>query len=164
VRPLWIVRLILYPALAGLALLLLTGGGEDGPTYLEGRTSQDRLFTMEFEDGRPTHFGTYIRHSCEVGEGWQVRWWSFDGKTARFRFADGRLVVREKLTRDYGDGWVGERSYSLEARVEDGRVTGTLRVVEDLGTYVCESGDVTFSARAASSSRALAVGLPAGAE
>ena len=111
-RPLWIVRLIVYPALSGLAALLLT----------------------------------YIVHSCDGSEGWQVRWWSFDGKTARFRYDGDKLVVREKVTRRYDDGTVGERNYSLEARLANGRVTGTMRVVEDLGSYVCESGDVSFSA------------------
>ncbi len=62
------------------------------------------------------------------------------------RFDGDELSVREKLTRRYDSGAVGERNYSLEARVADGRVTGTMRVIEDLGSYVCESGDVTFSA------------------
>jgi hypothetical protein len=147
VRPLWIVRLILYPALAGLAALLLMGGGDDdGPTYLEGWTSQDRRFTMELDDGRPVHLGTMLVQSCNGGEPWPARWWSFDGRTAHFQFDDGRLVVREKLRREYDDGQVGERHYSLEARIADGRVTGTMRLIEHLGSYVCESGVVTFAA------------------
>ena len=75
----------------------------------------------------------------------QVRWWSFDGDRP-LRYDGDKLVVREKVTRRYDDGTVGERNYSLEARLADGRVTGTMRVVEDLGSYVCESGDVSFSA------------------
>jgi hypothetical protein len=145
-RVVWAFRLLAYGGAAIAAALLLTGGGDEGTTFLDGRTSQDEPFTMELEDGRPTHLGVALLHSC----GWRVRWWSFDGKTTRFRFDDGRLVVRERITRDYGNGEVGERNYSLEARIADGRVTGTMRVVENVtagrGTYVCESGDVSFSA------------------
>lgn len=148
---LWKLRLILYGGAAVIASLVLIGGGDEGPVFLEGRTSQDRLFRMELEDGRPTNVGTSVDLSCDDGAPWFARWWSFDGKTARFRFDDGRLVVREKRTRDYDGNWVGERHSTLEARIADGRVTGTMRVVEDFAagaqTYGCESPEVTFSAR-----------------
>jgi hypothetical protein len=105
---------------------------------------------MELEEGRPVNLGTTLLQSCAGGEPWAARWWSFDGKTARFRFDDGRLIVREKLRREYDNGDVGERNYTLEATVADGRVTGTMRLIENLDAsgafYVCESGEVSFSA------------------
>jgi hypothetical protein len=81
---------------------------------------QGRLFTVEMKDGRPAHVGTWFEGTCQDGEPWVLRWWSFDGKTTRFRFDDGVLRIREKRTRDYGDGWVGERDHTLEARIDAG--------------------------------------------
>jgi hypothetical protein len=74
------------------------------------------------------------------------------GRTARFRFVDGVLRVRGTLRRDYRNGWIGDRTYTLEARLDDDGASGTLRYVEvirygDRARYDCDSGAVTFSAR-----------------
>ncbi len=149
---LWKLRAIVYGGVAIVAALLFIGlGGEEAPPFLEGHTAQGRLFTVEMKDGRPAHVGTWFEGTCDDGEPWMLRWWSFDGKTSRFHFDDGVLRIREERTRDYGDGWVGDRDHTLEARIEDGRVTGTMRAVElqrhtSGNTYVCESADVSFSA------------------
>jgi len=152
-RVVWAFRTLVYGGAAIAAAVLLTGSGDERrPTFLEGSTAQGRPFSLQLEDGRPTHLGTTIEQTCNNGLAWPACWWSFDGKTTRFRFADGRLTVREKLSRDYGEGEVGERNYTLEARIADGRVAGTMRLIENVtwsgGRYVCESGDVTFFAGA----------------
>jgi hypothetical protein len=151
-RVLWAFRMLFYGGAALAALLLLTAGGNDErPAFAEGRTSQGQVFTMQLDDGRPASLGTHFSATCNPTLDWHARWWSFDGKTARFDFDDGVLCVREKLTRDYRDGWIGDRDYRLEARVDDEGVSGTMRYVETLrygnrAGYVCESGDVSFSA------------------
>ena len=149
-RVIWGFRALLYGAAALGAALLLSGGG-DGARLPRRPDRQGNSFRMELEDGRPTNLGTYFGAKCERGADWRARWWSFDGKTARFRFDDGELRVSEKLTRDYRNGWIGDRTFTLEARVDDERVSGTMRYVEtqrytDGTSYVCESGDVSFSA------------------
>jgi hypothetical protein len=150
---LWKLRAIVYGCLAiVIALVLIGGGGEEEelPVFLDGATSQGRAVTMELEDGRPTSLGMSLDGACRDGSKWFVRWWSFDGRTARFRFDDGRLVVREQVTREYDNGYAGERNYTLEARIADGRVTGTVRGIENVTgpgeRYVCESPEVTFAA------------------
>ena len=148
-RVLWGFRVLFYGGAAIAAALLLTAGGEEPPSFAEGRTSQNQAFTMRFENGRPVSLGTHLAATCSDGGRWSARWWSFDGRTARFHFEDGVLRVREKLAREYDNEWTGERHYTLEARVDDEGVSGTMRLVENLrhpsGTaYVCESGDVTF--------------------
>jgi hypothetical protein len=148
---LWKLRAIVYGGIAVVAALLLIGlGGEDEPKFLEGRTAEDRPFTVELEDGRPKHVGTWIESTCEDGTAGAVRWWSFDGKTTRFGFEDGVLRIREQRRREYDDGWVGERVNTLDARIDDGRMAGTMRYAETVrrGTdsYDCESDEVSFSA------------------
>jgi hypothetical protein len=148
---LWKLRAIVYGGIAVVAALVLIGfGGEDEPPFLEGRTAQGNPFTMELEDGRPVTIGARLDATCDADFTWWARWWSFDGRTARFRFGDGRLEVREKVSREYADGWTGEREHSLVARVEDDGARGTMRYVETLrnGAYVhrCSSGTVSFSA------------------
>jgi hypothetical protein len=149
---LWKLRAIVYGGIAVVAALILIGSGGDEPQrFLEGHTTQDRTFTAELKDGRPAHVGTWFEGTCEDGRPWVLRWWAFDGKTSRFRFDDGVLRIHEKRRRDYRDGWIGDRDHLLEARIVDGRVTGTMRAVEvqrhtSGTTYTCKSGDVTFSA------------------
>jgi hypothetical protein len=149
---LWKLRAIVYGGIAAVVALILIGfgGGDEPDQFLEGRTAQGRLFTVEMNDGRPAHVGTWIETTCERGGAGFVRWWSFDGKTTRFHFEDGELRIREQRQRDYGDGWVGDRHHTLDARIEDGKVTGTMRYAETLrrgaDSYGCESPAVTFSA------------------
>jgi hypothetical protein len=149
---LWKLRAIVYGGAAVVIALILIGlGGDEEKPFLEGRTAQGRFFTVEMKDGRPAHVGTWFEGTCEDGEPYVLRWWSFDGKTSRFDFDDGVLRIREKRQRDYGDGWIGDRNHTLEARIDDGRVTGTMRAVEiqrhtSGTTYTCESPAVTFSA------------------
>jgi hypothetical protein len=149
---LWKLRAIVYGSIAVVAALVLIGfgGGEEGPAFFDGRTSQDRGFTIKLEDGRPTSLGMSVDRSCGDGATSFVRWWSFDGKTSRFRFADGRLEVRETVSRTYDYGWKGERKFSLSARVGDEGVRGTMSYVETVrragDSYVCGSPEVTFSA------------------
>jgi hypothetical protein len=153
-RLLWAFRIVFYGGafLAAPALLGL-GGEAKPPSLVDGSTSQGAGFTMEFEHGRPVSVDMGVSATCRPPLEWHVRWWSYAGKTARFRFDDGVLRVRDQLLRDYRDGWTGERNFTLEARVDDGRVSGTMRFVEKLSyggrwDYVCESGDVTFFAEA----------------
>jgi hypothetical protein len=149
-RVLWGFRAVFYGGATVAAALLLTGGGDERPAFAEGQTSQGRAFTMRFENGRPTSLGTSFTATCDDGEPWSARWWSFDAKTARFDFEGGVLRVRERLAREYENDWTGDRDYTLEARVDDEGVSGTMRLVENLrhpgGTAsVCKSGDVSFS-------------------
>jgi hypothetical protein len=148
---LWKLRVIVYGSLALVAALVLIGGGEDDlPVYLEGRTAQGNTFRMELEDGRPLNIGTYLDATCEDDHPWRARWWSFDGRTTRFRFDDGRLEVREQVTREYDDGWSGVREHTLAARLDDEGVRGTMTFVETQrrgsDSYACASGRVSFSA------------------
>jgi hypothetical protein len=148
---LWKLRVIVYGSLAIVAALVLTaGGGDDVPVFLEGRTDQGNTFRMELEDGRPKNVGTYLDATCEDGRPWRARWWSFDGRTTRFRFDDGKLDVREKVTREYDDGWTGRREHALAARVDDEGARGTVTFAETFrrgsDSYRCTSGPVSFSA------------------
>jgi hypothetical protein len=149
-RVLWSVRACFYGGAALTAALLLTGGDER-PAFAEGRTSQDLPITVRLQDDRPTNVGTSFSATCRPPMDWGVRWWSFDGKTARFHYDDDVLRVRETQTRTYDNGWGGERTYTLEARVGESVIRGTMRYAETLRhpewpAYTCESGDVTFSA------------------
>ena len=129
---LWKLRAIVYGGGAAVIALILIGLGRDEEKpFLEGRTAQGRFVTVE-KDGRPAHVGTWFEGTCEDDEPYVLR-------------------IREKRQRDYGDGWVGDRNHTLEARIDDGRVTGTMRAVEirrhtSGTTYACESPPVTFSA------------------
>jgi hypothetical protein len=147
---LWKLRVIVYGTLAAIGALVLIGGGDDAPAFLEGRTAQDLTFRMELADGRPANVGTYFDATCEQKGRWGVRWWSFDGKTTRFRFDDGRLRIGETVERDYDSGWTGERKFSLEARVDDDGARGTMSFVETFRresySYRCASGPVAFKA------------------
>jgi hypothetical protein len=149
---LWKLRAIVYGGIAVVAALVLIGfgGGEEGPAFLDGRTAQGNRFTMELEDGRPVTIGARLDATCDGDlERW-ARWWSFDGRSARFQFDDGELRVREKVSRKYDDDWTGEREHSLVARVGDDGARGTMRYVETLtngvDVYRCTSGSVSFSA------------------
>lgn len=150
-RVLWAFRLFFYGGAGLVAVLLLTGGADERPAFAEGRTSQGEHFTMRFQDGRPISLGTYVSATCRPTLEWGAKWWSFDGKTAQFRFDDGELRLHESLTREYENGWVGHRDYRLEARVEDDGVRGTMRYDEairhpDQPAYFCGSGTVRFAA------------------
>jgi hypothetical protein len=151
-RVLWAFRIVFYGGafLAAPALLGL-GGEAESPSFVDGSTSQGQALTMRFEDGRPIGIGTHVSATCRPPLEWGARWWTTDGRSARFRFADGRLTVRQKVEHDYRDGWIGDRSFTLEARVDGERVRGAVRYVETIRygaypPYVCESGDVTFFA------------------
>jgi hypothetical protein len=149
---LWKLRAIVYGGLAiVVALVLIGSGGEDEPTFLEGRTAQGNRFTMELEDGRPVTIGTYLDATCDSKGRWRARWWSFDGHTTRFDFDDGRLSVRETVQREYDDGWAGVRKHSITARLDDDGVRGMMSFAETMRqgdfSYRCSSGPVSFSAR-----------------
>jgi hypothetical protein len=149
-------RLVVYGALALVLVPVIAGArrdarGQTGTVFVDGATSQGAGFTMRLDDGRPVSVGMGVSARCRPPLEWNLRWWSFAGKTARFRFADGRLTVREKVARNYNDGWAGDRNVTLEARVDGKRVRGTVRYVETIRhgaypPYVCQSGDVSFSA------------------
>jgi hypothetical protein len=148
---LWKLRAIVYGGVALVAALLLIGlGGEEEPTFLEGRTAQGNRFTMELEDGRPVTIGTYLDARCDGKREWRARWWSFDGHTTHFDFDDGKLSVREAVNREYDDGWTGERKHSITARVDDDGARGIMNFTETVRqedySYRCSSGAVSFSA------------------
>jgi hypothetical protein len=148
---LWKLRVIVYGSLAIVVALVLTGGGgDDLPVFLEGRTAQGNTFRLELEEGRPVNIGTYLDATCVRDHTWRARWWSFDGRTSRFRFDDGRLDVREQVTREYEDGWSGVREHTLAARLHEEGVRGTMTFVETLqrgrDSYACTSGRVSFTA------------------
>ena len=148
---LWKLRAIVYGGITVVAALLLIGlGGEDEPKFLEGRTAQGNRFTIELEDGRPVTIGTYLDATCDRNGEWRTRWWSFDGRTSRFDFDDGKLSVRETVNREYEDGWTGERKHSLTARVDDAGARGMMNYAETMRrgghAYRCSSGPVSFSA------------------
>jgi hypothetical protein len=105
---------------------------------------------MRLDDARPGFFETSVVGSCPDGYRWTQRWIvaanrvpiEFDGRT---------LSVTQRSDMPYRSGQTGELTMRLQARVEDGAVTGTMWLVTRLAQpggepHVCESGPVQFSA------------------
>jgi hypothetical protein len=140
---LWTFRLTFYPCAVLVALVLIAArstpaGGE--PRAVNGDTSQGRTISLQIRDGRVTRFITQIDENCPQDRSYPYAW------TADYIGPGG---VRELFSRRWSDGVLGEVDLTMRARVEHGVVTGTLRMVEKRSDdYDCDSGEVTFTARA----------------
>jgi hypothetical protein len=133
-RFIWAVRLIFYPGAAIVAFLVLTSGGS-GPKGLRiGSTQQGHEFVMQFDGDRPIWFETSITEQCPSGRGATQYWAS----TQRLEVRDGVLDV-EKVEPSRWSTGTGTVTMRLRARVDDDAVTGTVRVTDQFGRYVCEA-------------------------
>jgi hypothetical protein len=128
-------------------VLLLSGSKE--PPRAEtwhGRTAQGRSVTVYVVDGRPRGFRTSAIVTCPANR--YVQWLPDTASRAQ----DGTLTVSDTWTKDYGDGRIGHGTSTLRARAGDEVADGTIRMVQRIAgdgqRYVCDSGTVTFSARA----------------
>jgi len=149
-RTLWAIRLILYPALAIGAVLLLVGrssGDEPARRWLDGTTSAGGQIQVEMAGDRPVRLGVDVTMRCPRGL-WTIGWWP-----RSLRVRDGSITATENVSHHYRyRNQAGARTITLGARIVDGRLEGRLSATEHFddpayGAYACESGAVTFSAR-----------------
>jgi hypothetical protein len=154
VRPLWIFRLIFYPAAIGLIVLLVAGrGGADEPAggWLLGSTAQDRSFELRVVGGRPVYFDTYLAGRCSDGQDWHLHWYRPENagvltvRPPRFSASEAYSTNADEQGR-YSSVWL-----RMEGRLVDGKATGRLSMrivhVESYRRSVeCTSGWVAFSA------------------
>ncbi len=145
-RALWTFRLIFYPAAVAAIVLLLAGRSNGAsPVWLYGTTSQGGQLQAQLVDGRVSRLSIHVRMRCPAGT-WAITWSP--------RIEDGRLRLRETTTHHYrSHNQTGRRTITLDARVGDGSVAGSVSSVEHFdepgyGPYDCSSGRIRFSAPA----------------
>jgi hypothetical protein len=148
------IRVVFYSGAVVVALVLLPlalpgGVARSDETWLEGTTSQGMPFQLRIDpDGQPGRLMTDFTATCPAGA-LTVRWWPY--KLPRVN--DGVLTIHETSTHRYPNYPTGYRTVTFRARVEGGSIHGTMEARErfddpSYGTYECESGPVTFLARA----------------
>jgi hypothetical protein len=152
-RVVFAIRVVFYSGAVVLALVLLPlalpGGAVAEETWLEGTTSQGEGFELRIDpDGQPGRLATNVKAKCGDGRPYWLAWWPY----GPFRLEGETLTVRDTRTHSYS-GRTWHRTVTLRARVTDDSVSGTMEAVEQLddpsyGPYSCESGPVTFLARA----------------
>ena len=138
-RFIWAVRLIFYPGAAILAVALLAGPSEAGPSLLEGTTDQDRGVTLTLNGDLADRVTLTVLTRCPDGEEYptlvQTRTLTMRGDTF-----EGRKSWDQKWT----GGSLGTSTLQVRGRLESGTARGTASLVHRLGDYVCE-GETDFS-------------------
>jgi hypothetical protein len=131
--------------------VLLLAGRSNGASHdwLDGTTSQGGHVQVETDGDKPMRIFVDVPMHCPGGS-WRITW----APRGELKVRDGRLRVTETATRHYRfHNQTGRRTMTLDARVGDGTVDGTVTSVEHFdepgyGPYDCSSGRLTFSARA----------------
>jgi hypothetical protein len=150
-RLVWAFRLIFYPCAALIALAALAGRS-DGvtPETFRGATDAGRPVTLYFAYGQPEAFSTSVGVTCPRSTYVQPVYAREPDTTLLLR--DGRLTAEHQWAHRYGNSWVGLGTTTLTARVDGDSATGTVQAVQRLSgptrSYECDSGVVSFSARA----------------
>jgi hypothetical protein len=158
VRPLWIIRLIFYPAAIGLTALLLADrldAGEPDVSWLLGTTAQDRQFELMVQEGRPRHFDTHLVADCSDGDTWYVHWYRPENAGV-LRFRAPSFAAEESYTSGTdknGRWWTStlRMDGTLGDGVASGRVsmTGRIKWLDGRTPVTCRTGPLPFSARRA---------------
>jgi hypothetical protein len=151
-RALLIFRLVFYPAAIALAVVLLTARGGDAEAEVVSRwgvTDQDEAMHFELDGrGRAERFQTSVTAWCPDGGSFPMTWFPGDGAPVPFEQRGDRLHVREPGRKRYDDGSIAEWVLTMDARIGDDRVTGTMDVhVRYDSGYECSASGVRFSAR-----------------
>jgi hypothetical protein len=144
-QALWAFRLTFYPAvIVGAVLLLASRSNGAAPVWLDGTTSQGAHVQGQLVDGRVARLLVSVNMRCPGGN-WAVSWSP--------RPENGELQLRETTGHHYRfHNQTGRRTMTLDGRLEDGALSGTVTAVEHFdepgyGPYDCASGPITFSAR-----------------
>jgi hypothetical protein len=146
-RFIWAFRLLFYAGAILAAVLLLSGlGRADGPAFLTGTTAAGGSVTVRLDDGEPTRLFMDLSVRCPARDSWFM--WSRAGLPLR----DGEMNFTDVTDHRYHyHQQTSRRTVTVDARLDDGRLSGTVTAAEHVdgptwGAYDCVSDSVAFSA------------------